>query len=1003
MDPATAYRIVLRSIHDALRLLPIAEADYAEFNELLQASQVSDAESYFDFAEAAGTPLTPAMWAIYLLAVVENWRESILTAAVASERRKKYTTRGGDPAANKLLDAAAAALAVLSEITPASLADGNLSEEFMLCFYDFAKATEQVGNSDIAFNLMTIALDLGPRASARYEEVVRHGLALALAANRPHQIGACSSRLAAAVIAAADMDPRRRVEAFDCFESAFERLRLAPEDFREPIARVLLNASADRDYLAKFRPPLLSFLPPAEQPVPLIEALAGAAWPDRISDLPLEQWLDQGGASHNAQFWEMNIDLERLALAPKFSGASATTDWISWRIDHPAYRRAVPHNRSFLREADFDRLLLILSHEITHVLSLVGGIGNALNSLRVAAYDAELTMWTVVPGMTVESMPSRVAEFGTVALKEGHAANLLRAEQAIELSLKAQMLQDVWTPWFEGLAIFGEIAADPKLDTLRIGPVLEALRNLIDSQWNVLLQGQENEQVRKEFDQFAARFEARCSEAIERRGPSRLRAYLSTTDVPYLAGYIAVRSVVSAWRATTGRPLTGAEAFLLLLHATRFSTQDALPDLALRSDLFITAATERMCEWVCRLADLHPQNLDTFLTSPLEDDDKFVFTWENGQLIKRPRGPDIEPQTFAKDVERWLSQALASLTRPEDRERVENAGAETILLLEHGAQVLRDHFQTNSFANTLAAEVARVGHLSVLGTLLPIGSTAARFFVNMEPSRPDARLILQILTTEKHEEDHKPSINAMLIAIDRSSAERISASYRRLAIPRLELTRLIDLGGFATVDPHYAGVHMFAFYYDGWFDVRGPTAVPDIVIGKDPGNRNELVKIARARLYPEPLERAELEKLARGDRGAMRTREWINNSRSWSIGDVQVDVGEWANHVKALAERVLAAGARQPRQRQAARMLLVSLFAEQSLARDFVEMDFDSLTERVPERREQIITALFKTAQRPDSDTATATVAAALTSCGYAILAQGEHGWDVRAAHSLPP
>lgn len=994
----TLHQIAVRSIGDALRVLAITKADYDAFAKLIRGSQRARHGSYFDFAAAKGKPLTPQMWAIYLLTFVGNWHEATReVAAGLVARRQKYRT-GSNSVPDQLLDAAAAALASLSEVTTRSFVGGRLSEEFMLSFFQLAKATEQAGNADIAYNLMTVAVDFGPEPSAMREQVVSYALGLALAANRPHQIAVCSARLASVITAAADADPRRRLEAFDCFETAFERLRLAPANIRAMAARLLLDVARKRDYLSTFMPPLYSFFPQEEQPDGLGDVPTAWNWPDRVSALPSQEWYDQERTSHAVQTWEMQFDLARLKLEPKASKASATTDWTSWRVDHPAYRRAVPHSFSFLREADFDGLLLVLTHEITHVLSLVGAVGNALNCLRVAAYHAEITMWSVTPDAGVGTLRERVAEQGHVALKEGEAAHLLRAEQGLEMTLKAQMLQDIWTPWFEGLAIFSEVAADPSLDRLRIGPVTHALRNLIDSQWELLGQGHASEKFQADFTRFATDFEARCSAAISRRGPRRLRAYLSATDVPYLAGYMALRAVVSAWRSTTQRPLTGAEAFSLLLNATRFGTTDAFPDLSLRSDLFAEAAIAKMCDWVCRLAQLDRNDIESFIGLPLEDDEHFSFTWEDGRLIKRPRGPDVKPKTFAPEAERRLRQALASLTRPEDDGRVKTASEETEFLLKEGSNILRGHSETAQFETTLAIAINRVGGLGLLGTLLPIGSTAGRFFVNIGPGDRDAFLNVQILTTEEHEEDRQPSINWISLRIDKATAERIAASYRRLAIPRLQVTRIIDLGGLVTPDPHFTGAHLLAFHYDDWFDIRGPVDAMDIIIRQSKETQGDLFKLVKARLYPEPLERSELEKVARGQLGATRTRDWIRASKAWFIGDIAFEVADWAQHVGSLAERVLDTEARRPRQRMAAQALVAALFADEALANDLVEKGFDGITEGAPDRREEIVSQLLRTAQQPSFEAAAAAAAAALAASGRPILSRGALGFDVHAA-----
>src|SRR5262249_53885527 len=162
-------------------------------------------------------------------------------------------------------------------------------------------------------------------------------------------------------------------------------------------------------------------------------------------------------------------------------------------------------------------------------------------------------LWAATPGMTEERIVEAVTARGIAQLSDGDAGALFRAEQNVELALKAKILQDVWTPWFEGLAMFGEMAADPTHHDERHSPVTEALRNLIDFHG----QPHEGERVSDAFLKYISEFEARCSQAISRLGPARLRAYADVTDVPYLAGYIAVRAVVAAWRARRPQGVSG--------------------------------------------------------------------------------------------------------------------------------------------------------------------------------------------------------------------------------------------------------------------------------------------------------------------------------------------------------------------------------------------------------------------------------------------------------------
>ena len=112
---------------------------------------------------------------------------------------------------------------------------------------------------------------------------------------------------------------------------------------------------------------------------------------------------------------------------------------------------------------------------------------------------------------------------------------------------------------------------------------------------------------------------------------------------------------------------------MLLLDATRLDTFDAIPDLSLRSDLFAAEAESRMVAWVTRLAQLDGEGLAVFLDAPESEDLNFRYEWRDGKLKRLPLVSGLEPTNqFKHEGERRLREALASLTRPEDADRIEN-------------------------------------------------------------------------------------------------------------------------------------------------------------------------------------------------------------------------------------------------------------------------------------------------------------------------------------------
>lgn len=93
-----------------------------------------------------------------------------------------------------------------------------------------------------------------------------------------------------------------------------------------------------------------------------------------------------------------------------------------------------------------------------------------------------------------------------------------------------------------------------------------------------------------------------------------------------------MRSVVATWRKATARRIPGYEAFRLLLHATRFGTVEAVPNLVLSSGDFCEAAQRQMCEWVCNLARLPKEEIEDFLSPPSMDGHVRDVRWNNVRL-----------------------------------------------------------------------------------------------------------------------------------------------------------------------------------------------------------------------------------------------------------------------------------------------------------------------------------------------------------------------------------
>ena len=737
----------------------------------------------------------------------------------------------------------------------------------------------------------------------------------------------------------AAIDSTKRLAAFNAVETAVELVLHAPQPFANEMARNLCQVMDEQIWLRSLMPPLFFLVGTDEIRKELARIVGKECWPARISELPVNDWAKEHATLINALVWETEIESQRLALEPPAAQMHATADWVAWTLMHPAYSRSLPHNRSFLREAKFKENLLVLTHETTHILSFLGGVGVCLTALRVTAHENEMTIWSTVGGVEEALRSGRMAsvlqEKSVAPLTPGNAGSMWRAERGIELARKSQILQDTWTPWFEGLAIFAEGAADPALDPVGISPVTEVLRNLVDFHPQPGPDGTfaDKQEIIRQYAEFAARFEAECSFAIANQGPDRFYAgYVLELEVPYLEGYLAVRSVVAAWRARTARALTATECLTLLLHATRYGVDDCIPDLSLRSDLFEAKARSAMVRWVQRLARLPREAIDDFLTPPESSGPGRPYLWRDGLPSLSQLDDDSVEKIAEVHLRTRIAEAMATLTRPEDAERVATANPLCRTLVEHCDGVLREGQGAEKWQRDIARLTQRATDLIAIGSLFPLGRTMAKFFLNRDPTDEIANLFTHLRTTEDHVEIRRPSINGFEFPVDFDESAKIASHYSVSGEPRMSVTRLIDLGGLASPEGR-VGYHFLALRYDNWMHLQGASPAVDTLMREDADRFATLQQCVRARLTPGTALAAELRDIAPGEAGARRTLDWINASSEWMInGDLNLlPLGEWAALLKKGASDVLDPLLQRRSQREAGRLLLDQLFPGQGL------------------------------------------------------------------------
>jgi hypothetical protein len=935
-----------------------------------------------NFLEAlVRSALTPGMRSYCLRLICHNWHgETALNALLLPQLGWKNPATPRH-AFDGLLNRAGDVLTAAGRLA-ARADDPSLTEALARTLLAFSQELRDHGAGRPAADVALLVLDLEPVQGRIHETAARLALDLARDSGKIGLVALCRGKLAAAVVRAADTDSGRRLEAFSLCEAAVEHFLRAPVQDHHFLASILGPVVETRPYLRKFLVPLFTLLPDPDCPAEIRSVLHHRTWPARITEQSREAWLEAIPDRGLALDWDEEIDRDRLELERSAASAHAMADWTDWTVDHPAYRRAVPHGSSIFREANFEENFLSLSHELTHVYTFVGGLGMALSCLRAAALHTEWCLWARHPGIETEDLAQEISARGVAPIEPDMLDAMLHAERSLELTLKAQTLQDVWTPWCEGLALFGELSADPALDPDCIGPMQHALRDLID--FSPASNAPEAiEQVFAEIEDFIAEFDQRCSTAIEAGGLRRLRVYFEQADVPYLPGYLAVRTVVASWRRTCERPLSATQAFNLLLHATRFGIRPAIPDLSLRSDRFEAEALRLMSDWVHELARLPKEDIDTFFQPIARDERGSLFRW-NGMRLMQASDEHVDEEQEALFSAR-VTEALSSLSRDEDIDRVPGAGEPTRALVGR-------HMEPTGTDDNVDRCARLAGEMLQLNSMLPIGRTQGKFYLNIDPGNGTGHIGIQFRTTECSAKTGLSSVNSAWFTIPAESAEAIRAHYLDSADPHVEVTRVIDLANTALPIARFWAPHLIAFKYGDWLHVQGTSQATELFFSRQPDFRAHAADMIGGRLYPRGMLAAEVKFIARGDHMARRTRDWIDQSDRFADA---ADSAPWAALVREKAERVLAGTHRRPLQQSAARQLLDGVGLHRELVDTLVGSSYATLTEYLPECRPQLIDALFRTARFPSKDGAISQLASRLDDEGLTLFAEGPLGWDI--------
>jgi hypothetical protein len=609
-------------------------------------------------------------------------------------------------------------------------------------------------------------------------------------------------------------------------------------------------------------------------------------------------------------------DVEQLTSQPLDDGAlQLETSWTTGTFDHPRYRQAIPHGRALFREGRLESILFEITHEVTHVVSMLGGLGAAAMALRAAALELEATLWAHVPGAGDDSDDGSEDDHheddltlltSVVAPLTDHTPLALgQAEQALEPVRCMRILQRVWTPWLEGVAVFLELGSDPSEGEVSslIGDVLA---NLVDAYpFGAGREALDVDEIDALLAAARAETERLYTDLLATSARPRLRHYLGSRWSKYGPGYLAVRAVVATWRVSLGREIRATEAARVLLHLTRYGTHDPVPDLGLGSSRFLPAAEEAMVRWVRTVAGMSRDDLEYVLAPDGR------WGWVEGHLLKEGDIPADEADDSHRRFRARARQAW-DVHRGEhvDVDRVPDADATCRYLIGAVARALSKRRRERSIAESLGDA------LDVQSRLLPVGSLHAPFWLNV----PTNTLVVGLRTTEEDKDHGGPGFDMEGLRLERAQAEALAEQIRRRPGERLHVTRLADLTPQVFGEDRLPGLNVIAYSLGTWLHVRaaglaaGWGALPDAVVTD-----------VRERLMPSRQRTVEAE-VCEGITAAARTMDWIERAAVWRHGDQDLPVEAWARHVHELARLVRDRPDEAELEQRAASALLTGLW-----------------------------------------------------------------------------
>jgi hypothetical protein len=951
-------------------------ATLSTFDHLVERASEESSSALSVIVEEDTTVTTPLI-ALFLSNILYRWEDELIPNYDQFIRTLWFIWQPQEDDDSRLLDRLLSAMANLIGLAKPPPVAPDLLIEASKSFQQLALELNRTERIETALACAITASNFACLADPSYAaEQINQALLLAQRNAAKDIISSLLFRRAHLLAQLARQNPARRVDAFDAIEVA---LRHFPEneDNRQEMVKVLQSWIEQEEYLHILAPMLWLVQPPEQQAKHAVDIDGIAAAVNPIWSGEFSGWVNH---LNYIQALSIEIANARLALLPKPVEKAARALWSTWSLRHSHLLNAIPHGTSILREEFLPDILLELSHEIIHVYSMFGFIGVTLTAMRWALLEAELDIWARKYYVAGEAPPPDFYEGMTPApLQEADMIALIFAERAVEIERKIQILENTWAPWFEGLAIFGELAADPQMDPEWESPVGVVVYNLWDRSLKSVA-GELNISLGEAAAQDRVKADAMYAEAIHSQSHNRLRTYLTRNHRKYLAGYLAVRSVVAAWRSTLRQPIRGDQAFRVLLHMTRFGGFEAIPDLGQPLKEFQEAVRARQLEWISAIAGASASDLKEILDNDKPNLNGKPFRWVLGKLQQSALDEAADEQML-QTIESLTAQCLSTLTGERaSLDRVEGASEAIKLLLEATAERLEARKKEPRLSGG-----EMVARFSFRYTILPLGQVACPFWLLQK----DRRLACLIRSKEQDRDRGKPSYDLAIFPLKEEEYLSLEAKVIQGRARHMIVTRVVDL--LDGPEGRMGGANLIVFQYEDWMIIQ-PRGVLFGLTEVSQSMHNAI----KDRLAPISF-LAYQEKLTGEDHPcARRTAEWVE-ANTWHLTmdeGLAVDISPWAQHVRAVASQVISNNIADVE--SISLSLLNFVFGSHEIAQKLFEQGFEQLYDEDHLKVRELIKFIDDSARMPvDNRPELDDLKQVAESFMAPLIEPHEWGWDV--------